>query len=277
MKRNDSAQGFPITIKNISAVLYVPGEEAGTRKKYNGNCIPYQLIYILEGKNNIIFDFNEYQECPDTLRFMPKNRVKANYEVTIIEKGACIDVCFDTIEPIEEDCFVKDYSTSKKLRGLFLQMEKLWRTGKNNYYQCMALLYQIIDETFNSESCYLPKSKQVRVQSAVEYINEHFSEYDFDYSQLALSCGISNTYLRKLFNAKFGIPPNKYIMNMRISYACDLLNSGLYAINEVACMSGYENVFYFSRVFKQTLGLSPSEYIKSSGIKRFALQNCITK
>lgn len=273
MEKRDSEYNLPITIKNISAVLYIPSEEEGTHKVYKGNCIPYQLVYKLDGEDLLLFEFKNYNEMPDTLRFTPKNRVNANYEVTYLKKGSCINICFDTIEPIEEDCFVKDFSKNKKVRGLVLQMEQLWRTEKHNYYQCMSLLYQIIGEMFCSESNYLPKSKQAQIQPAVDYINEHFLDYDFDYNQLALLCGFSNTYLRKLFNANFGVPPNKYLINKRISYACDLLNSGLYAINEVARMSGYENVFYFSKVFKQTLGLSPTQFLKCSGRKRFSLQN----
>lgn len=277
--REDSCmyRSYPITISNISAVLRVPGKEAGVRDIYNGNCIPHQLIYTLSGEKKVIFDYKEYHECADTLRFTPKNRVNANYEVLNLQMGECIDVCFDTLEPLELDCFVQSFKNNKKMRSLFLQIEKLWRTQKNSYYACMSLLYRILEELLPAQSSYLPKKKIEKIAPAIEYMNTHFSEHEFSYAKLPELSGMSEAYFRKLFRIYYGSSPQRYITNLRISYACDLLNSGLYTISAIAEMTGYENLFYFSKVFKQTVGVPPSQYLKYNQLERMLLQQNMDK
>lgn len=269
-------RSYPITISNISAILRVPGKEAGVRDVYNGNCIPHQLIYTLSGEKKVIFDYKEYHECADTLRFTPKNRVNANYEVLNLEMGECIDICFDTLEPLELDCFVQSFNNNKKMRNLFLQIEKLWRTQKNSYYACMALLYRILEE-FKIEGSYLQKDKLKKIAPAIDYMNTHFLDHIFSYAKLAELCGMSEAYFRKLFRTYYGVSPQQHITNLRVSYACDLLNSGLYTINTIAGMAGYENVFYFSKVFKQTIGVPPSQYLKCNQHERMMLKQSVGK
>ena len=62
---------------------------------------------------------------------------------------------------------------------------------------------------------------------------------------------------------KFQLSPIKYITKKRISYACDLLVSNKHSVSDIASMAGYSDVYYFSRVFKENTGMSPSDYKKS--------------
>ena len=73
-------------------------------------------------------------------------------------------------------------------------------------------------------------------------------------------CKISETYLKKLFIKKFGVPPVKYIIQMKINFAEDLLRSKLYSVSQVAELCGYENLYYFSRQFKEYRGISPTAF-----------------
>ena len=75
-------------------------------------------------------------------------------------------------------------------------------------------------------------------------------------------CGISESALKKLFIKKFGVPPVRYIIQLKINYSCDLLRSGLYSVSRVSQICGYGNVYFFSRQFKENMGISPSEFIK---------------
>jgi two-component system response regulator YesN len=77
---------------------------------------------------------------------------------------------------------------------------------------------------------------------------------------LAESCGISETYFRKLFQRVYGLSPMDYITNQRISYARELLtNTGL-SVEDISYDSGYKDPTYFCRIFKKATGMSPSEY-----------------
>lgn len=60
------------------------------------------------------------------------------------------------------------------------------------------------------------------------------------------------------------MPPVKYLTQLRIEYAKELLITGRYSIGEIAEMCGFENVYYFSTVFKKHTGIPPSKYFELS-------------
>lgn len=58
------------------------------------------------------------------------------------------------------------------------------------------------------------------------------------------------------------MPPIKYINNLKMTRAKELLSSGMYTVSEVCFLSGYKDESYFSREFKKHFNLSPREYTK---------------
>ena len=70
---------------------------------------------------------------------------------------------------------------------------------------------------------------------------------------------MSVSWLRKLFKQQVGVSLNKYLTNLRINKAKALMCSDL-QIGDIAEMVGFQDQLYFSRVFKQSTGLSPREY-----------------
>ncbi len=77
--------------------------------------------------------------------------------------------------------------------------------------------------------------------------------------------GISQSYIGRLFKKYEGVSFNEFLTSARIDYAKKLLRdeSG-YHIKDVAAMVGYQDPFYFSRIFRSVTGKSPSEFITAS-------------
>ena len=71
---------------------------------------------------------------------------------------------------------------------------------------------------------------------------------------------ISEVYFRKIFKKIYKVSPNKYINNLRLEYASQLLQSGLYRIYEISELSGFTDVKYFAKCFKEKYGISPLAY-----------------
>ena len=84
---------------------------------------------------------------------------------------------------------------------------------------------------------------------------------------LADLCGISNTYFRKIFEKEFGISPLKYINNLRLHHALELLKSGYYSVASVSLMAGFNDPNYFSSFIKKMTGYSPSYFFKNRDSK----------
>lgn len=76
---------------------------------------------------------------------------------------------------------------------------------------------------------------------------------------LCLSPGYLSTLFKKMCNQNL----IDYINQAKINRACELIQSGAYRIHEVSDLLGFENPYYFSRVFKRYMGQSPSEYHKA--------------
>lgn len=100
-----------------------------------------------------------------------------------------------------------------------------------------------------------------RLQRSFAYIQEHFTE-DISKTELAKmeELGISQYYL--LFRQLTGMPPSQYVTKLRIKLACKLLDDASLSVGDIAESCGYDDTFYFSRVFRKECGVSPSQYRK---------------
>ena len=76
--------------------------------------------------------------------------------------------------------------------------------------------------------------------------------------------GLSKSHYRVLFKEATGVSPKEYITQRRIDAACDILEHSEKSIDEVSLASGYSDVYYFGRIFKKKMGISPGRYRKNS-------------
>jgi len=79
---------------------------------------------------------------------------------------------------------------------------------------------------------------------------------------LAASVKLSRYHFAKRYKQLTGVPPMAHFLNVKMKRACYLLDMEKKSIAEIARMLGYEDPYYFSRVFKKATGHSPREYRK---------------
>lgn len=82
-------------------------------------------------------------------------------------------------------------------------------------------------------------------------------------NELAASCGMSKYHFIREFKQATGFSPHAYLTNVRLEKAEYLLRSTALSVGEIAAMIGYDNQFYFSRIFSQRVGMSPTRFRKS--------------
>ncbi|CCH00392.1 MmsAB operon regulatory protein [Fibrella aestuarina BUZ 2] len=85
---------------------------------------------------------------------------------------------------------------------------------------------------------------------------------------IAQSVHLSTSFFCRKFKQDTGYAPIEYFNHLRIQKACQLLHFSNLRINEVASQLGIDDPFYFSRLFKKQMGVSPVDYRKSEGIQR---------
>jgi len=73
---------------------------------------------------------------------------------------------------------------------------------------------------------------------------------------------ISKPELIRHFKKGYGNTPYKYLINLRINHAKNMLTNDNFSVYEIAEFLCFSDQFYFSNIFKQHVGLSPLQYRK---------------
>lgn len=142
----------------------------------------------------------------------------------------------------------------------------LWKFGRQyEHYKCYSVFYSLLAYIENLENrTYADKKKFHVISPAVSYLKTHIYDCNLKTEALHELCGISGTYFRKIFQANYGTSPQKYILGKRLSRAKTIIDNGDYdSISEIATSVGYSDPLYFSRAFKKSYGISPSQYAKA--------------
>lgn len=100
------------------------------------------------------------------------------------------------------------------------------------------------------------------VQTALLYVRQHLAE-PLSLRTVAAALGCNASYFSARFKKETGQTLTEFILQERMRLAADLLLSTRLQVQTVAQYCGYLDVNYFSRVFRQTAGCSPSEYRKT--------------
>ena len=180
-----------------------------------------------------------------------------------IEAGAerLIVIHFDSVEKMSGPLLVLQPDNPQRIEELFQSLLQTWEEKKPGYYpRAMSIFYKILELVVKQTGRDTRSPRYEKIRYAVEYMMQNYRSSDLSVQDLCKRCAISDTYFRKCFLEEFRVTPNKYLTNLRIDYAKDLLDSGVYSIEQVAERSGFIEPKYFSTVFKKTVGKTPSEY-----------------
>lgn len=117
----------------------------------------------------------------------------------------------------------------------------------------VALLRRISDLDTASGS-------QARQHPAIRLAQAHLKAHlnqPLTLAEVARAAHVSTSHLSALFAAEFGVGPIHYLQRLRMERACWLLSNPYFRIREVAEACGYEDVNYFTRLFRQSFGVAP--------------------
>lgn len=106
-----------------------------------------------------------------------------------------------------------------------------------------------------------------RVEEIINQIVHHFQDASFSLDDILSRNGYCSDHMRRLFHEQVGKTPRDYLLDLRIKTAKKLLVSrkiSNYSVKEISAMVGYNDVAYFSRVFKSATGETPGEYTGDS-------------
>lgn len=122
-------------------------------------------------------------------------------------------------------------------------------------YDCAV---RSIDQTRKSDTV---------IERAKRYIREHYTE-NIGRTEIAEAVSLAPSYLSMLFHRETGQTIREYINLCRIEAAKRIMAATQDSVTEVALQVGFDNISYFSTIFKKYTNLSPGEYRHNSEIKK---------
>lgn len=103
----------------------------------------------------------------------------------------------------------------------------------------------------------LPEGQRRVLDQAEGYLRQHFINPPST-SQLAHEAGLSTDYFARLFKLHTGQSVHGFVLDLRLNRAYELLIENRLSVGEVADKVGFEDAFYFSRLFTRRFGVAPS-------------------
>ncbi|PHR64870.1 AraC family transcriptional regulator [Pseudidiomarina marina] len=102
---------------------------------------------------------------------------------------------------------------------------------------------------------------------ALERFMYNNSHRDLSLDDFADFAGLSRFHFSKKFKQFTGTSPMRYFNQIRVKIACQLLDASTDSIRQISQQLGFDDPYYFSRLFKKTMGISPQYYRESSATK----------
>ncbi len=245
-----------IRVSQIDSVVLI--ENAAEQTRRINNRFAYAISFCISGQITYHFEGKDYVSSPDRVIFIPMGKT---YTVTCEKSGIFPLINFYCCEDISEYGFCSlGLERNEYYLKAFESLRKsfsLHNTTRD--IRCLAAFYDILShiagETVNSDSLIL--------KGAMQYLEANYSDPALNNQVLADIANISEVYFRKLFSKVYSLPPGKYIQQLRISKAKELLKDNSMSISQISENCGYTSVYHFSRAFKASVGQSPGQYRKS--------------
>ena len=148
------------------------------------------------------------------------------------------------------------------IMSMYHELNREWINKKSGYsLKVCSLLMGILHRYFsllyykNNGSSYDP-----RIQTVIKYMYNNI-EASISVDDLAGLVGLNASYFGTLFSKTTGFSVKEYINRIKIDNAENLISSGEFSVSEAARRSGFNDMFYFSKIFKKIRGYSPSKVV----------------
>ncbi len=162
------------------------------------------------------------------------------------------------IPPFESVFILKNAVFAEELLGE-IETWSAMQPSQSKHIKTALLKYLLIKCIFHQKNTETMSLTKKIIEQAKEYIRENISSCPSN-KAIAKAVGYHAYYLNSLFVDHEHITLHKYMDNIRLKKAKDLLLSSNAPVHEVAEMSGFPDASYFSRMFKKNVGLTPKQY-----------------
>ena len=263
-----------LSLLHVTAIGYYPKAKYHKVARPNG-VEQFILIYCTDGAGWYVLDGHRYTVNANEVFILPPNHshcygsdsdkpwtiywihfsgsVAEEYAQGFLEPHS-IDPGIQSRITVRNSCFEEIYSTMEQGPELsnMQYASSLLHLYLGSFQNLLSFRHSVLPND--------PQSSMLDIADGLihymeENINRKMTKQDF-----ANYCGYSISQMSYLFKEKTGYAVMTYFTMLRIKKACTLLKGTDYKIGQICFLVGYSDQLYFSRMFAQYMGMSPTQY-----------------
>ena len=228
------------------------------------------LFYCVDGQGWYELDNQRYEVRPNEFFILPQNRPHAygssvDHPWTIywIHFGGAALGELNKIQAIEKHFKPTYIKNNEEIISVFNKIYKTLQLGysiDNLLFANMCLSQFLTMFVYNFRHFESSASEKLDcVDNAILYMREHINE-NIPLSDLSKHYNYSVSRFSNLFKKKTGYAPIDYFLQMKMQKACQQLDFSNQSVKEVAFSMGFDDPYYFSKRFRNIIGVSPKKY-----------------
>ena len=230
----------------------------------------YVLEYIRHGKGYIETNGETHTVESGDLVFMHAKRNITYYadpsdpyeKVWINFTGPLTAGIVDGLH-LDKNVYIIKYAgeaSIKEIHGIFSGIND--KNREESYNRMASLVFKML-LAVNSYSNKIEHSdKEYTAAERLKAYLDGLALPNVSLDDVAVNLGLNKNYLIHSFKQRYGIPPNRYLINRKIETAKDMLTNKKMSISETSSALRYSSTQHFSKAFRQITGMSPGEYKK---------------
>lgn len=239
-------------------------------------CGEYILIYCVKGKGFFTLNGMRHAVSENQFFILPAEQPhqywadeESPWHIYWVHfKGKKAPFIYEKLSRINEICF-NDRSRIKDRADFFDEllniMESETKESTVNYVNMsinhLFSTFLYIDEYQMAKYSTEKAVNTSFISLATHYMNENLEKH-LTLEDIASHFGYSKSYFYRLFYKETGYAPVSYFQNSKIKRATELFANTNMKVNQVALKLGFDDPYYFSRLFKKLMGVSPASYKK---------------
>ncbi|PWW08456.1 AraC-like DNA-binding protein [Paenibacillus cellulosilyticus] len=223
----------------------------------------YDLTFVVGGKADYYVDGQKITVEAGDMLFIQSGSVR---EAHTYKDDPMHSYAFNFLLAAPHDEFRFPFETVTKnqitneILNYILEFNRVW-SGMQPGHRLAArgifilLLHHLLSSAFQRSPETNPDDRIIKIK---EYIIDHFPD-ELDMSTLSKVVNLHPVYLGKLFKTNTGYSIRHFINFIRVNNAEMMLSSGGFSVSDAAQRCGYNDISYFSNVFRAIKGYPPSK------------------